>query len=275
MKTFAGIGRKSRERLKAVIEASSDNILTAKLVAKTLALPQVESARLLSRWHNAGWLRKIKRGIYWPLPLEYDLETPVEDAWIIADKIFSPGYIGGFSAVKHWDFSEQLFSTDFYFTVKPVISRKITVGESKLKLKTIQSYKLFGTKSVWRNNIKIKVSDPSKTIIDLLDDPGLGGGMRAIEDFFMEYWNTDYKNIKLLIQYIKKMQNRTIFKRLGFLLEVNNLADSKVIDVLQNNISAGYSDFDPSVKSKFCIRKWNLKISALWKKKYDYKKRSA
>lgn len=274
MKTFAGIGKKSRERLKAVIEASSDNVLTAKLVAKTLALPQTESARLLSRWHNAGWLRRVKRGMYWPLSLEYDPETPVEDPWIIADRVFAPGYIGGFSAIKHWDFSEQLFSTDFYFTIKPVISREIIIGESKLKLKTIKNYKLFGTKSVWRNNVKINISDPSKTIVDLLDDPALGGGMRTIEDFFMEYWNTEYKDIKLLIQYIKKVKNRTIFKRLGFLLEVNNLIDSNIFNFLQKHISSGYSNFDPSVKNIFCIRKWNLKISRLWKKKYDYKKRS-
>ncbi len=82
-------------------------------------------------------------------------------------------------------------------------------------------------------------------------------------DFFMEYWDTDYKDIKLLIQYIKKVKNRAIFKRLGFLLEVNNLVDSNVVNFLQKHISSGYSNFDPTVKSNFFIRKWNLKISRL------------
>ena len=275
MKKFSGIGKKSRERLKTIIESSSDNILTPKLVSKTLSLPQTESARLLSRWHNAGWLKKIKRGMYWPIPLEYDPEWPVEDDWIIADRAFSPGYIGGFSAIKHWDFTEQLFMTTFYVTVKPVVSRKVVLGSFRLKLKTVKPYKIFGTKMVWRNNVKIKVSDPSKTIIDLLDDPYFGGGMRVVQDFFMEYWDTKYRDIKLLIKYGKKMKNKTIFKRLGFLLEINKLIDNRTIKSLQRKISSGYSAFDPSVRSKFFIRKWNLKVSTMWKKEYDRQKRNS
>lgn len=113
MKIVSGIGKKSRERLRTIILSSPDNILTPKGVSKALSLPQLESARLLSRWHNAGWLKKIKRGMYWPIPLEYDPEWEVEDDWLVADRIFSPGYIGGFSAVKHWNFTEQLFLTPF------------------------------------------------------------------------------------------------------------------------------------------------------------------
>ena len=275
MRQLSGIGSKSRKRLKTIIESSSDSILTPKLVSNTLSLPQNESARLLSRWHNAGWLKRIKRGMYWPIPLEYDLKSPVEDEWLVADKVFSPGYIGGFSAVKHWDFTEQLFLTTFYLTVKPVVLREVVLGSVKLKLKTIKPYKMFGTKMVWRNNVKVKISDPSKTVIDLLDDPHLGGGMRVVQDFFMEYWNTGYRDIKLLIQYGRKMRNKTIFKRLGFLLEINELVDDRTIKSLQNKISAGYSAFDPSVRGNFFIRKWNLQVSTMWKKKYDKQKRNS
>ena len=275
MRQLSGIGGKSRARLKRIIESSSDNILTPKLVSNTLSLPQNESARLLSRWHNAGWLKRIKRGMYWPIPLEYDLKSPVEDEWLVADRVFSPGYIGGFSAIKHWDFTEQLFLTTFYLTVKPVILREVTLGSVKLKLKTIKPYKMFGTKMVWRERVKVKVSDPSKTIIDLLDDPHFGGGMRVVQDFFMEYWDSEYKDLKLLIRYGKRMRNKTIFKRLGFLLELNKLVDNRTIKSLQNKISAGYSTFSPSVKSKFFIRKWNLKVSTMWKKEYDRQKRNS
>ena len=275
MRQLSGIGSKSRARLKTIIESSSDNILTPKRVSNILSLPQNESARLLSRWHNAGWLRRIKRGMYWPIPLEYDPDLPVEDEWLVADRAFSPGYIGGFSAIKHWDFTEQLFLTTFYLTVKPVVLREVTLGSVRLKLKTIKPYKMFGTKMVWRSNVKVKISDPSKTIIDLLDDPHLGGSMRVVQDFFMEYWDSEHRDLKLLIRYGKKMRNRTIFKRLGFLLELNKLVDNRTIKSLQNKISAGYSAFDPSVKGKFFIRKWNIKVSTMWRKEYDRQKRDS
>ena len=255
MRNFSGIGKKSRQRLKTIIESSSDNILTPKFVSKTLCLSQNESARLLSRWNNAGWLKRLKRGMYWPIPLEYDPEWQVEDDWLVVDRAFSPGYIGGFSAIKHWDFTEQLFITTFYLTTKPIASRKVVLGSFRFKLKTIKPYKMFGTKMVWRNNVKVKVSDPSKTIIDLLDDPYFGGGMRVVQDFFMEYWDTKHRDIRLLIQYGKKMRSKTIFKRLGFLLELNKLVDNCTIKALHNKISIGYSAFDPSVRGKFFIRK--------------------
>ena len=109
MKQLSGIGRRSRERLKAIIEAS-DGTLTPKLVSNTLSLSRMESARLLARWCNAGWLKRVKQGVYWPVPLESNPnEIAIEDSWIVAESLFSPGYIGGFSAIKHWDLSEQIF----------------------------------------------------------------------------------------------------------------------------------------------------------------------
>ena len=275
MKRLSGIGSKSRERLKAVIEAS-DGVLKPGLVSKTLSLSQMESARLLSRWCHAGWLKRVKQGVYWPVSLESNPnEIAIEEPWVVAENLFSPGYIGGFSAVKYWDFSEQIFEPIVYSTINLVANRNVTYGGIKFKLKTIKPYKVFGTRIVWKNSLKIKVSDPTKTIIDFLDDPVFGGGMRVIEDFFLEYWQSKYKDMDLLVRYAKKMKNKTIFKRLGFLLEIRNLVDINIIEFLRENISSGYSEFDPSMKSKHFLSKWNLKIPLSWKREYDRKKRSS
>lgn len=272
---LSGIGSKSRKRLKAVIEASN-GVLIPELVSRILSLSRSESARLLSRWHNAGWLKRVKRGVYCPVPLESDPnEMAIEDSWLIAESLFSPGYIGGFSAIKHWDLSEQIFESTVYLTTNLVTKRKPVFSSIKFKLKTIKPYKNFGSKTVWRNSTKVKVSNPTKTIVDFLDDPVFGGGMRVTEDFLIEYWKSKYKDIDLLIQYAKKMKNKTIFKRLGFLLETRSLVDSDIIEFLRRNISSGYSEFDPSMKNKHILRRWNLKISRSWKKEYDRKKRSS
>ena len=62
---------------------------------------------------------------------------------------------------------------------------------------------------------------------------------------------------------------------MGFLLELNKLVDNRTIKSLQNKTSSGYSAFDPSVGGKFFIRKWNLKVSTMWKKEYDQQKRNS
>ena len=275
MKKISGISSKSRKRLKMLI-STSNSVLTAQLVSRVLVLPQLESARMLSRWYNAGWLKRVKRGVYWPVQLEEDPdEIAVEYPWLIANNLFAPGYIGGFSAVKHWDFSEQIFEPVVYLTVKPIAKREIILSNTKFKLKTIKPYKVFGTKTAWRKNVKIQVSDPSKTMVDFLDDPVFGGGMRTVMDFFMEYWSSEYKDIDLLIKYAGKMKNKTIFKRLGFLLEIKKISNSKTIELLRKNISSGYSKFDPLIDGACVLRKWNLKMSRSWKKEYDRKKRSS
>ncbi|MCY4524329.1 MAG: hypothetical protein OXB84_06290 [Halobacteriovoraceae bacterium] len=275
METLSGIGKKSRHRLKAAIEAS-EGLLTPKFVSEVLSLSRFEAARLLSRCNKAGWLKRVKRGVYLPVQLETNPnEVAIEDSWLVAEKIFSPGYIGGFSAIKYWDFSEQIFENTVYFTTKQTPSKTTVYGGIKFKLKTIRPYKIFGTKTIWRNSVKIKISDPSKTIIDLLDDPVLGGGMRSIKDFFIEYWESNYKNIDLLIDYAEKTKNKTVFKRLGFLLETGDFLDSETINQLRYKISSGYSKFDTTMKNIHVIRKWNLKIPSSWKKEYDLKRRNS
>ena len=62
------------------------------------------------------------------------------------------------------------------------------------------------------------VSDPSRTIIDCLIDPVLGGGIAHIADMLIYYLKSEHKNMVLLYDYAKQA-NGAVFKRLGYLLE--------------------------------------------------------
>jgi len=267
--TTKGIGDEYRRKLAAVSNAAK-GIITPTLVAGQLNVQHQEAGRILSRWNKQGWVKRIKRGVYIPVPAD-DLtgEATVEDSWVLADRLFSPGYIGGFSAVKHWDLSEQIFETTTFFTVKQVKDRQPVIGNTRFQLKTISPYKVFGTQPVWRDSSKVLVSDPTKTIVDLLDDPAMAGGMRVVRDIFLEYKKTDWFNVSQLINYAIQMKNKTILKRFGFLMEVEGLFDLIKEYNLTEKISSGYSLFDPGIKNTSVIRKWNLKIPEIWKQKND------
>jgi len=62
------------------------------------------------------------------------------------------------------------------------------------------------------------VSDPTRTIIDLMDDPRLGGGIKHVSDILTNYLKSEEKNPKQLLEYGDRLGNRTVFKRLGFLV---------------------------------------------------------
>jgi len=119
---------------------------------------------------------------------------------------------------------------------------------------------------------KIQVSDPSRTIIDLLDDPSLGGGITPVFDFMETYLESKHKDLNLLVEYAERMKNGAIFKRLGFILELSKVKDPVLIKKIQSKISKGYSRLDPNLDCKRIIKKWNLKLSESWMREYDRKK---
>lgn len=267
-----GIGTEGRLRLAKVIKAAK-GVITPAITASTLNVSRQEAGRLLSRWRSNGWLKKVKHGAYVPVSLvDVDSELAIEEPWLIVSKIYGPGYVGGFSAVKHWDLSEQIFETVTFFTTRVVAERNPTIGDIRVKLKTISPKKNFGAKTIWIDNVKVLVSDPSKTMADFFDDPRLAGGMRVIRDVFEEYLNSEHKDLPLLVAYAEKMGNRTILKRLGFLLEAMGL--SKEVDSLglKAKLSKGYSNFDPLVENDLIVNRWSLRVPHIWKEEYDRKR---
>ena len=271
MDELSGIGKSYRNKLSRVLE-NNYSVITAKLVSKTLKVSVQESGRLLSRWNKSGWIKRIKRGSYIPIPLESTTsKVVVEEPFLVTDSLYGPGYIAGFSAVKHWDLSEQIIESVTYFTLKQVKNRNPIHGGIKFKLKTISKHKLFGLKTLWIGSKKIRISGPAKTMIDLLDDPKIVGGITIITDFLSEYIDSDHYDLDLLIQYAHQMNNRTIFKRLGLIYEMMFDANEEVLSLFLKNISSGFSEFDPTVSSSHNIIKWKLKTSEFWKMKYDRK----
>jgi predicted transcriptional regulator of viral defense system len=272
MSDLAGIGKSYRTKLSRVLERHS-GVLTPAVVGTVLELSTQESGRLLARWHKNGWVQRVKRGVYLPVSLSSTSTDPVvEEPYLIADSIYGPGYIGGFSAVKHWDLSEQIIETINYFTLKKVRDRSPSHGGVKFHLKTISQKKFFGMKPLWIGSTKVAISDPTKTIVDLFDDPRIVGGMSVVKDIVFEYLDSEYYDFDLLVNYIKRTDNRTIFKRLGFLLETCFSMTDEQILILHSNRSEGYSQFDTTLAASTKNAKWQLMLSPSWKHLHDRKK---
>jgi len=259
MSSISGIGKKSRVKLGKVLIGCKSKLITPDRVVEILQVTQVQARKLLQHWEKSGWLCRLRRGLYQPLSLEASgLEVVVDDPWVVACKLFSPCYVGGWSAVEFWDFTEQIFQTVVVVTSRRFSQRNFKVGGVHYILKRTSQENFFGLKHIWRNNVRVQVSDPSKTMIDLLNDPLTGGGMRPIIDFFKEYLHSDHKSLKTLLEYGDKMDNRTVFKRLGFLMDTFQPQESDFINDCKNRISKGRSQFDPTIKGEHFNSKWLL-----------------
>ena len=261
-----GLGKADRERLSAVLRGTKGTISVAEAV-EILDMPRDGAAKLLSRWAKNDWLSRIRRGLYVSVPLESrTADIPLEDAWIIADRLYSPCYIGGWSAAEYWDLTEQIFRTVIVMTTERPRERKQIIKGTEFLLKTIADKAMFGLKPIWRGQVKVNVSDPTRTVIDMINNPQLGGGLRSTLDMFRNYMVSEKKNSELLIKYADQLGNGAVFKRLGFLLE--NYADNEqsVIEQCRERLTTGNTKLDPNLEAEKLITRWRLWVPARWVK---------
>ena len=192
---LGGIGKLSRKRLSDVVRRYKGCIKAAD-VADCLEISGAKARNLLALWSKHGWLQRIRSGIY--LAVELASESPEDiliDPWVIATQLYSPCYLGGWSACQHWDFTEQIFDRTLVLTTKRINGKEQIVGNLHFLIKKTDSAKFFGLKTIWKESFKVQISDPHRTIIDILDDPALAGGIRSVVDMLK---NIFIRNILIL-----------------------------------------------------------------------------
>lgn len=264
MKNMGGIGKLDRERLSHVLRRTKGTITIAQTV-QILSVSSTDAAKMLSRWNKKGWLSRVKRGIYVPVPLESrSADVALEDPWLIAEKLYSPCYIGGWSAAEQWDLTEQMFRTVVVITSQTPRDRNPVINGTQFLLCSVNEKKLFGLKPVWRGQVKVSVSDPTRTLLDLLAEPRLGGGIRSVQDMLLNYLRAEAKNLDLLVEYADRLGNGAVFKRLGFLLERNAPGESKVIAKCTLRLTKGNAKLDPKLKADRLVTRWRLWVPVQW-----------
>jgi len=271
-----------------VLRAAKE-VVSVDIAAQTLGIERRSAAKLLSRWKEQGWLRRIGHGLYVPVPLELaDSEQVLADPWVLAPALFNPCYIGGWTAAHHWDLTEQLFNETLVFTTRRFIEKRVTAQGAVFVLHRIKPKRLFGLKTLWRGSVKVSISDPPRTLIDMLAAPDVGGGIDHVADSLAAYFQSKKAERDLLIHYAEQFDNGVVFKRLGYLAEMRlhddklaaacrsrltqgyarldpTLAPKKLADECRARLTHGYAKFDPSLRTTKLITAWRLWVPEAWK----------
>lgn len=271
---LAGIGKLSRQRLSEVLRGVKGGCVTSKNAAEILDVSTARARAFLAAWAINGWLYRVRQGVYLPVDLAASSsDQALIDPWSVANELFAPCYIGGWSAAQHWGFTEQIFETTVVITSRHINGKKQTAGGLTFLIKKRKAEKMFGLKSVWKEHLKVQVSDPHKTIVDMFDEPAIGGGIRSVIDFFQQYLASPHFNADILLEYAAKMNNKTIFKRLGFVLSKISPSSTALIDRCKQNISQGNSQLDPDLKGVRLIKKWRLWLPESFEKQINWTER--
>ncbi len=257
-----GIDKKNRAALEILHRevAGPFDMATA---ARVLRMPADKTRNLLRHLASRGWLSRVRRGIYTTVPLGASEPSAWrEDPWRVAAAVFAPCYIGGWSACEHWELTEQIFRAVVVMTARPIRASESEVQGTAFRLKHLPEDRHFGTRVVWRDRVKVNVSDPTRTVVDILDDPRLGGGIRHVAGVVREYLASTHRDEGQLIDYGDRVENRTVFKRLGYIIEALDLHAPKLADACHARVSKGLTALDPSVDAKGrVLKRWGIRVN--------------
>ena len=198
----------------------------------------------LYRLKKKGYINKIEKNKY----------TLFTDAFLIASRIVWPSYISCWSALNYHNLTEQ---------IPHVISVVTTRNKKSIKFNGVQIYfikisknNFFGYERFKYDNFEIFVADIEKSIIDsaLL--------RKASFSEIMEIISNNIKEIRInkFLQYLKKTNNKSLIKRLGYLFED---LGKDYYSQLKKFVDATYIPLDYSKKIKGKKnKKWRIIINA-------------
>lgn len=232
--------------------------------AEALGIDRRSTAARLGSLARRGWLRRIRRGIYLILPLEVEpgaLTTP-GDPWIVAHEVFSPCYIGGWSAAEYWELTEQIFRSTLVITAAPIREKKQEFLGQEFELFKVAKARTQISSTVWRDSTKVKVSSRERTLIDCLRNPELAGGMAHLILMMMEYSRKRERDFDALLLEAFAATSGAVWKRLGYLAESIWPEQRKLIAESLRHITKGNIKLDPSIKSRVNLNKrWGLWVN--------------
>ena len=247
----------SRARLAAVLRAAKE-VVSVDVASQALGIERRAAAKLLSRWREQGWLRRIGHGLYVSVPLDLaGSEQVVADPWVLVPTLFNQCYIGGWTAAHHWELTEQLFNETFVFTTRRIAKKRVNAQGATFLLRNVKAKRLFGLKTLWRGSVKVSISDAVRTLVDMIAAPEVGGGIDHVTDCLTSYLATKTADRDLLIRYAEQFDNGVVFKRLGYLAETR-LHDDKLAAECRSRLTLGYARLDPALPPKKLVTMWRL-----------------
>ena len=147
-------------------------------------------------------------------------------------------------------------------SARPQRRAQQVVGDVTFHVRSTTVSRIFGTRHVWFGSRRVDVADPHRLIIDILDDPKLGGGGRHTLDVVQAYWRSEHANPTCLLDYAKRLGRGTVFKRVGLTAEHFGAVQDDWLEECRRHISAGISLLDPSSPKKGpVITRWNLRLN--------------
>lgn len=195
---------------------------------------------LLYRLNKKNKIKRITRGKY----------VKDENIFSIGTNLFTPSYLSFWSASYFKGYTEQIVN-DLQIVVTKR-HKSILFENYKISFIVLNKKFFFGFDKIKFGENFIFVASDEKLLIDALLKEKLMGNFDEIEKVFKKTIIDEEK----MIGYLERINNKTLNKKIGFLLEKHKSIDiSKRVNLNDNN----YVNLSKFLKCNLINKKWKVK----------------
>jgi len=257
-KNIKTLGRKSA-RLIARLYELGKVVFTIKDVVEITGLDYFSAGRFISELKQRKIISTLKKGKHIIIPQELgSIDSFFGNWYVVAREITnSPHYyVAFYSAMKYWGMTTHPIVKMFIATPRRQFPPKTL--DDKIIFIYINIKNIWGVKNEWVTRTeRVNISDIEKTIIDALAHPKYCGGITEIAKGI---WLTKNKiDFERLLKYIRKYDKHVVAKRLGYILEILDVGNTRIAKELRKYVKNRYDLFDPTVEEKIMDKNsWRL-----------------
>lgn len=249
-------------RLLNRLAASGQIIFTTDQARAVLNTDDQDVNKILYQLTRKRWLLRLEKGKYLILPLEAGMEGLYSvHEFAVAAHLVDPYAISYASALSFHALSDRVPQSVFVVTTRR--KSDVTIEELGVSFRfiTIRAHKFFGSQTVMIEDQPIQITSPAKTLVDGLDHPELCGGIVELAKGLSRYAQAGADWAQLTAD-ARRIGNRTVFKRLGYLSEILELDVGEWAERWRTEMSPGETVLDPRYGQQGSYRTdWNLRVN--------------
>ncbi|MGV8083089.1 MAG: type IV toxin-antitoxin system AbiEi family antitoxin domain-containing protein [Coriobacteriia bacterium] len=218
---------------------------------------------VLSHLVDKGWVERVERGSYLIIPLEAGPDRLWSEDPLVLGTLLAPnGGAAYWTAARHWGWTTQLPRVAFFISPKRRHNPRPTIMGIDFRFITLKPKRIFGIEEEWNAGLRLRVTDPERTIADTMNRPDLSGGIAEVSEMLRQAWAQ--LDLALLTEYLRRFGSGTAPKRLGFLVERLGLPDaSQWLPRWHGMIGTGFTALERGGASDGkLLRAWNLRLNA-------------
>ncbi len=240
------------------LERRGRTVFTFQDARDILDISDSSLANVIQRLKRKNRVDRIERGKYVLSPARSGIEGHwSESVHLVVDSLVDDYYIGFWSAMNHWDMTEQVAKiTQVALTRR---KRDVGYGGQKIMFITISEDRFFGEIERRTDDSTFVVSSREKTVLDALTYPQHCGGL---PEATKAVWNArEELDWEGLLEYLERLDVSSVTRRLGYILETLEI-ERGITEELEENFT-GFRWLDPTAgkDTKSYNRRWGLKIN--------------